>query len=378
MIPEPVAGWVAALNDVHEADLRVALYTGSPRTFRGYLEIERGSLRYDGRADIMRSATFDIALGNPGSVGREAAEYLSVAGGEIEVDFGVKVGATFHYATIATLRVDSMDVNTTRNKVSIEAFDRSIMLQEYPLILPWTTQAGETYAETIGYLVADADIFDPVYVAGGVDTTTEPRPGTQYSGDRLRAIHDAAASIGARFFADQDGAYRVRNIPTPNTAASTVWTALTGSRGNILEFDQTYSRRDQYNAIALSVEPPEGDISILVFLVDADPTSPTFWLGPFGRKVLEERSDELLTEAQAIAKATALLDQYQGATRALDLTTVYNPLLEPDDAILVKYPDDPDEVHFVDAWEISFPRPAMKLETRLNRSRTYSDPLDIP
>jgi hypothetical protein len=103
-----------------------------------------------------------------------------------------------------------------------------------------------------------------------------------------------------------------------------------------------------------------------VFVVDADPNSPTFWDGPWGRKTAPvQRLDTVTSEAQAIEAAYALLDQYKGASRQIDFRSVHNPLIEPFDVVRVQgYARNTPEEHVMDSVAYPLSGGEMSAETR--------------
>jgi hypothetical protein len=140
-----------------------------------------------------------------------------------------------------------------------------------------------------------------------------------------------------------------------------------GVDGVMVQESTIFSRRDQFNAVAVRWQNAK-NVGGLVYIVDADPDSPTYYDGPFGRKPRpEETVDTITTEAQAIEYARSLLEQYKGKTRGIDLGLLHNPLLEPGDVVAVYLTDGSAERHVIDSISLPLAGGTMTLQTRILR-----------
>ncbi|HEY7037161.1 MAG TPA: DUF5047 domain-containing protein [Thermomicrobiales bacterium] len=144
-----------------------------------------------------------------------------------------------------------------------------------------------------------------------------------------------------------------------------VWLIDTGDRGVMLNAEEALDRTGIYNGVLVEGQADASDVPVSALVVDNNPSSLTYWGGPFGRVVRIEQSSAVQTATQAQQAAQALLSTKLGLTRSLVLTAAPNPALEPGDTIRVRFVDGRDELHTVDAIRLDLgPEGAQELTTR--------------
>jgi len=355
-----------ALTGSHTALTRVVVL--NPNANNTYSEgdtlaVASGTLTIDGRRNIWRQATFVVVP--------EVQEVLDPLK-QITVDTRLRLqrgirffDGTEEWVTIATLQVQEARETLGKAGLEVVAYDPGSLVSDYSLVTPYApqdiSQQPLTTVEAIQDLV-DIAVWDTITwtVDGGIDIAVEPPAGTVFTGSRWDAVTNLAKSLGSVVHARPDGSWRIRKIDIgPQTPVLTV---ESGIDGVLVSTNILRSRREQFNAVPLRWESPAG--GGLVFLVDNDSSSPTFWNGPFGRKPSsEQRVDTVTTEAQAIDAAAALLEQFRGYTSSISFSMVHNPLLEPFDHIQVEV-DDTLEDHLIDAINYPLAGGVMSLDTR--------------
>ena len=159
-----------------------------------------------------------------------------------------------------------------------------------------------------------------------------------------------AEAIGGVVSCDALGRYTL----APYTLPGAPVLALTlGEDGTIENVGEEFSRTNQYNAVGIEFTPTDdtGEIKSKQFYkYDNVPSSPTYYDGPFGRRNIffQEEYAHVPNDATANKIATERLKQYTGSIRGLNLSVVYNPLLEPGDRVSVEFPDGVVEDHIID------------------------------
>ena len=379
------------LRASHRPLVRIGIYTPDSLgayEFVGYAGVESGSLTVDYRRNIRRQAslrvgsldsTLDTAFS--GVAARDYLEALTADSAEITLEWGLRYpDLSEEYVTLARLRVEESTLDAVSAALDISAaYDGGTRVADFALVTPY---APYNLAGTkLTYLAAIQDLVDVSYpstapptwdVDAGVDSTSLPPDGTVFTGDRWSAINDLAKAINVTVGPDHTGTWVVKPV---TESRDVQWTVSHGANGVLVQATSTFSRREQYNAVGVRWELPDGSGG-LAYIVDNDPASPTYYDGPFGRKPRpEETLDTITTSAQAIDAATTLLNQYKGKTRGIALTTVHNPLLEPGDVLGVFLPDGSAERHVVDAVTLPIGGGTMSLETRVLRGGiTYNEP----
>lgn len=358
----------------------------------GTVGIAEGSLSIDGTRDIRRQATLKVSSLlstlvdlNDTAAARDFFESLTANSAEIDIELGIRYpDMSEEWINVARLRIEESTLDSVAAALNITAaYDAGTRVSDFGILLPWGPYTPEgvklTYLQAIKTLV-DASypsahpptwIIDPA-----VDAVALPPDGTAVTGSRWTAIKNFAQAINVEVYADHMGRWVIEPI---NEAVGHVWSVTSGEDGVLVGETTTFSRREQYNAVGIRWESPTGS-SGLVYVVDNDPKSPTYYDGPFGRKPRPEETNQSITEEQqAIDAAWALLAKTKGKTRGIDLTILHNPLLVPGDVLGVYFPDGTAERHVIDVITLPLGSSgaSMALQTRMTRSDITYEEADV-
>ncbi len=367
----------AALRHSHESVVEVIAYEGD--TELGPLPVSSVTLTLDSGRDVQRTADIVVGVDPITSVERDVLESITTQRGRVVIKHGISFGGELidPAVTIATLRVDQLTATLGGATRQFRCYDRTMLLQEYGLVT--ARPLNDTYVNLIQTLVAEAIPGETVSVHATVNTTLTPAPGKSFSrgDDRLRKIQELAEAIGAWLVCLPDGSFSLQPAPGSTTAGEqpVQWAFDTGAQGVLIDSTNTFSRREQYNAVGLEFTPAtDAEWSAFVFLWDNDPNSPTYFDGDFGRRPVffTEEYDHLPSATEAEEVARRKLYEYSGLTRAIQVSGIYNPLLLPGDKITVDVQQTDGsfapETHFVDSLEFRLGTAAsMSLDTRLSR-----------
>lgn len=220
--------------------------------------------------------------------------------------------------TLGTLQDRASDVTSTRypapivvtTATAIETVIANIVSSVYP---------GVSYAN--GALPATGSTISNV--AYGVENDASPW-------QDARALAD---QFGWRLYFDVNGQLAMSSI----TAANLTSPIATYSSSNLVmtAMTRSWDILDTYNGV-IAV----GEGSGLLFPAravawDDDPSSPTYYLGPFGRRPRVYSSPFLLTNDQAQAAANQQLQKTLGVSEQLSWAQLVDPSLDVDDAITI-------------------------------------------
>jgi hypothetical protein len=362
----------AALQYSHRALTRAVLL--APGTTSGFVEqppmtLASGSLRLDGTRNIWRSGNITVA---------PADSYDRATLGDIDSTFRIRLERGIRYpngseewVVIGLFQVQEVRPQLSAGTVPITISDLGSLVEDFPLPITYVPQDAQnvwmTTVNAIKDLVKLAIVWDTIPgwdIDPGIDQAVKPVTSTVFTGSRWSAIQALADSIHAVVYPQPNGRWRIRdtraNLDQPQLFMES------GREGTIVDLTRSNDRREQYNAIPLRWESPS--IGGLVFIVDSDSTSPSFWNGPFGRKPRDEENNDLIVgEGQAIDAARALLDQYRGRTSSLSFTAIHNPLLEPLDVVQVTTGLG-SEIHVIDSIQYPLDGGTMTCQTRILRT----------
>jgi hypothetical protein len=363
-----------ALRYSHRAITRAVLLT--PGETSGFvdgvaLSVASGSMALDGSRNVWRSGSLELVPTE--TVDRDQLSLIDSTS-RLRIERGIEYpDGSEEWVVHGLVQVQDSEVNLSKAAVTVSYADLGSLVGDFKLITPYVPQDEEgdplTTVQAIQDLVAAAIVWDDIPgwdIDSSIDTAVFPVDGTVFTGDRWAAVQALSESLGAVTYAKPDGRWAIRS--TALDMDTPVAEFATGPGGVVVDVARSRSRSDEYNAVSLRWESPT--VGGVVFLVDADPLSPTYWDGPFGRKPADEVTNDLIaTEEQAIDAATALLDQYRGRARSLSFTSVHNPLLEPLDVFLLSTPDAL-ETHVVDSIDYGYAAGAMNVKTRLLRTES--------
>ncbi|MFM2437338.1 MAG: hypothetical protein RLZ55_147 [Actinomycetota bacterium] len=360
-----------ALRQSHRALTRctvLAPVTGGGFTEAHELSVVDGSLQIDGTRNIWRSGS--VSLVPQESVDRQVLLDIDSTS-RLRLDRGIQYpDGSIEWVTIGLLQVQTPEATLIGAQVNIAVSDLGSLVEDFKLPTAYVPQDINnqrlTTIQAIQDLVTTAVAWDVIPgwdIDPTLDVAAYPALGTVFTGSRWTAIQSLSESLGAVTYVQPSGRWAIRS--TTVDLDSPVDLLETGAGGVVTDIAIRRDRADQYNAIPLRWESPnEGG---LVFIVDADPASPTFWDGPFGRKPRDEETNDLITsEAQAISAATALLDQYRGLAQSLTVSAVHNPLLEPLDVVRVRTRT-AEQTHVIDSITYPLAAGTMSVRTRLLR-----------
>ncbi|QWF81130.1 DUF5047 domain-containing protein [Amycolatopsis sp. CA-230715] len=287
-------------------------------------------------------------------------------GQEIYVESGVEYGTgTKEYVGLGYFRIDSVEQDRTPNgPIRITGSDRSANIRDGRNPAPIQFGAGATLASVFDYLVGQVV---PNLVSVYDDPAMKTKPiGWPYTvdEDRLKFVRDLAAAYGKRLFFDYAGRMQVRNAPLPTNAP--VWTVNQGRNGVLVSMKRELSRDGVYNAVVATGEPAGELPPVRGVVVDDNPTSPTYWNGPFGRVPRFFSSSFMTTNQQCVNAARAQLAKSTGLPYTVSLGAVPNHALEPGDVITVDYNRRADpETHIIDRIQYGLTADGpMAIETR--------------
>jgi hypothetical protein len=370
VITPPHARYLEQLRYTHKAHLRVTVMNPAGANL-GTLPVNSVTFELDGLAQIRRSATIIVGEDFAETPSRDALEAITVRDGVVRIEhavnpLGAEQPSALIWVVLATLRVQDLNRSATTASTEIIAFDRTMLLDEFQL--PTPQPLNDTYLNIIKRLIAELKapaaappppvLTEPFIVHSSIDTALRPAPGKSLAqgANRLEEMQRLAEAIGGVISCDQLGRFTLM----PYTLDGPPVLALTlGEDGTIENVGEEFSRTNQYNAVGIEFTPTDEDTGEIkskqFYKYDNVPTSPTYYDGPFGRRNIffQEEYAHVPNDTTANKIATERLKQYTGSIRGLNLSVVYNPLLEPGDRISVEFPDGVVEDHIIDQISMS-------------------------
>jgi hypothetical protein len=158
--------------------------------------------------------------------------------------------------------------------------------------------------------------------------------GTSQGADPWQDVQDLGTAIGYEAFFDPNGTLRFKAVADPALTPS-VWTVSDAANPTMVSYTRSISDSTTYNYVVCSGESTSNTVPVYAVGFDNDPSSPTYYLGPYNIVTTTFISPMITTTAQAQQAADALLLVVKGASETVQITMVPNPALEPGDVITV-------------------------------------------
>jgi len=320
------------LTQTHSMTVRATAY--GPYGTRT-IPVAGGSVTSDAKSQVRRTATLLTSLAlwpvNPRSV-------IGVYGTEIQIDYGIVIPGRSDPEWIPLIR--GLVSKGQRQKpipsdgiMPLQLVDRSARVAEDIFTTPTQTIAGALVVNEIRRLIQET-LGTGVTV---VDKTgsTQVAPLMDIEQERWAdGVETLADSIGAEVFADPLGNFIIR--PQPKLTDNSVWLVSSGVGGTLIEYADEITREDVYSGVVARGERTDGTAPATATVWDTDPNSPTYYLGPFGRKPRIYSSPLLTTTGQCTTAAAALLERYRGGDAKTTPAALVNPALEAGDVVSLR------------------------------------------
>lgn len=221
--------------------------------------------------------------------------------------------------------------STAQPTVQVDASDRVEQIVEDKFISPVSSGAGTLVTTRIKDLISDSQ---PGAQFGTFDETGASVPALVWEADRAQALDDLAAGVGCYWYQLPDGLYTLRRIPWGDaTLPDPVVTIVDGTDGG--RTTASKSRTGVYTICQVVGEAADGSEPVSGTVYDTDPTSPTYYLGPLGRRVLKVQQDSVAS----VAQAESLARQRQRRSRAFEAristTSTFDPAMELGDVAMI-------------------------------------------
>lgn len=347
MYPAPSARFLTALTTSHVPVSVVELHwpddtvTELPHT-GGSVTVDRGSA-------VRRTATVEIE--DLAMLPYTAADYLAISGARLRILRGIRYqdGGT-EVVPIFFGRMDDIEGDPETGPVSMSASGLESVIADDRFTEPYSTR-GETAAVTSITGLIQTSLPGAIVTSTAPDTALGVRT-WDAEADRWEAVQEIATAVGAECYADADGIFHVAPLPDLLTA-SVAWEVAAGEGGALISANRSFSREGMYNVVVATGENTEEDTPpVTGTAMDDDPTSPTYYLGPFGRVPRFYSSPTLTTVNIATGAANKLLQDSVKPSVSADISSLPNPLLEPGDVIRAVYSNGQRELHQVQSLSI--------------------------
>ena len=300
------------------------------------LSISDGQVSMDSRRNITRTASLDLIATSTLSLAQVYAKVMT-AGVEVLIERGlVLADGSTEYVSLGLFSTDEASIDlSTRGVIRWSGSDRSKKVQRARLTDPYTIPAGTTLATAGTALIISRFPLATVDFSNVTETLAS------------QLVFEAGESSdpwdqARRMFADHGydlnfsgtGTARAVPIPDPTTSIS-AFDFGSGDTNLVTGAEASGSFEDVYNGVIATGEGTNVTTPVRAEVWDDNPSSPTYYLGGYGRVPYFYSSPLLTTVAMCQTAATTLLAKLKGRAEQLSWPAIVNPALEPLDVVSV-------------------------------------------
>jgi hypothetical protein len=277
---------------------------------QGYVSIDNVAVR--------REAHFTLVDADGTLTPAKATDLLAPKGTEIRVFRGLYLPALNDYEWVPMgvfgIISPATRANEAGTQIEIKAFDRLDKLRALQFETAYTVPDGTNVATAVAGIMNDRMPGVPIRITPSTYTTPETVFAQLSSPwDAISALCQAASMV---FYFDQNGSAVVE----PYTEVETGVVYDSGSPTSLLmSSEQAWDNTDINTGVIVKGANPDKTVFSTV-LWDTDPNSPTYYLGPLGKRPYGYYSEFITTQAQADAVAANL---FISATRMPQTVEIY-------------------------------------------------------
>lgn len=224
--------------------------------------------------------------------------------------------------------------------VSVSANDLAADVVDAQFENPQSSVTTNTISTEFRRLVRDA-LADAAF--GTSDLTATKIPQLTWQSDRAQALDDMSATVSMLWYPLADGSFVQRLVPwtkpgqTAQVSLSDGTNAAPGANGAIADWTITVSRTGVYNSVVFTSERQDGSAPVHATVRDLVATSPTYYLGNFGRKPLLIQNQAALSQSQCLTAAKTALSAATAVSQTWDsVAIVPDASLELGDLVAVQ------------------------------------------
>lgn len=293
--------------------------------------VDSGSVDIDEVA-VRRSLDLRIVDADGTLTPGTARDLLAPKGTEIRVYKGLDVNGTIEYVPLGVFGVDKPVISAHRNgtTVSIKAYDRVDAVRKRRFTSPYTIAKDTPTYQAITDIVTSR-LSVPVRVT----TTGHTTPEVVYDelGDPWDAVRDLAEADSLVAYFDPLGTLVVE----PDAEVDTGITYQPGEDSLLVDSERTLLADKTYSGVIVKGEHPDYP-PVRYELWDTDPTSPTYSLGPFGRRPYGFTSSLITSAAMAQESAETIFARVTRMRQELVLSVLGHPGHDVGDVVTVVDP----------------------------------------
>lgn len=356
-----------ALAGNHSVAVGADIYRAGALVVQG-LQVLGGTVNVDATAAVRRRCTVTIVDPDGTLTPSTAADELAPYGNELRISRGIVLDTGPEILPLGVFSIAAVSVIDEGHRIiRVTGYDRSRKVARARFTEPYVVAEGTNYSTAIKALL-ESRVDGLTFLLSSTSFTT-PALVFAEDADPWAEATKMAKAIGFELFFGPDDITVLRPEPDPANAPL-AWEYVDGENATFVAIENTLSDEPGYNGVVVIGEHPSLAAPVRAEAWDADPASPTYYLGPYGRVPTFVRSQFISTTTQAQDAADAQLQRVLGGTEQLRFTAIPNPAHEAGDVVRVVRDElGLDDFVVLDAFDIPLePEGLMPVVPRKRRS----------
>ena len=349
--------FLASLRRSHEVFSFVDVHGPNQEVVR--LDATGGGVTFDSTAAVRRHCTATCVDRTGTLTPRDAEDLLTPYGTEIRPYRGIRYSPTeYEVIPLGVFRISTVRIKDSVGgspDISIEAFDRSRTVSRDKFTSVYIIPSGTNVVQAIKDILART-FPDLEYDAISDPLATSAPMVYDVSADPWEAASTLAVSLGCELFFNATGRVVIAPPVDIDALPSPDWQFVEGNDCTMLDLDKVFTDEPGFNGVVLTGESAGDELPPVRSVVwDAEPSSPTYHLGPYGEVPMFVTDTVVKTQSEADAAANALLRGVLGFSSQLNLTGTVNPaLVEGDIVEVVRTRSGVSGLYAIDAGTVPF------------------------
>lgn len=316
-----------ALTGSHRAYVRVDVRSGAGVLLYEDLPFVTGNVQATLTSRVARRLSLQVDESwYPVSV----TNLLGPFGNELWAYRGIEYGDGFRVSyPVFRGRINSVDLADS-GQVSVNAVDRAGDIGDADFEAPHVAVPGlvtDEFRRLVVEVFPSAEFSLP-------DPIGEQTPVLIWESDRAQACDDLANTAGAFWYPLADGVFTMRRVPWTQDYAP-LYTLRDDDGGTVLRSQASRTRDNVFNSVTVIAERTDGSAPVRYTARDTDPSSPTYYLGPYGVKARQVSVQTAAGVGQARIAAETLLRRARALTETWRLEIIPDGSIELGDTVTV-------------------------------------------
>lgn len=262
---------------------------------------------------------------------RTQADPLAVYGQRLVVRQVIGIGNDEWTVDLGQYRVQGWDHEAPA--VSVEALSLEQIIADYRFDSPYKRPGGATFAGQLGAICKG---LLPVDTSALTNRSLPASLTTDWTEDRMAAVRAVQTNWPCDLRVDEDGVLVATPVRTVAATPDVEWQH--GEANAYITTGGAGLRDDIYNAVVARGERANGT-PVQATVVDDDPTSPTYFYGPYGRRQRFYESPLITSVSEAQAAARSVLRKERRRAATVVVTAPPDPRVEMLDTARVTLAD---------------------------------------